>query len=84
MIANLGAGEVVGEVALILRRPAGADVIAACPTVTLHLPRERFLDLIKEHPAILAQLYELAIKREEETSSIVAQEATEVLDYVLI
>jgi CRP-like cAMP-binding protein len=84
MIANLGAGEVVGEVSLILRRPAGTDVIAACPTVTLHLPRDRFLELIKEHPAILAQLYELAIKREEETSSIVAQEATEVLDYVLI
>jgi cAMP-dependent protein kinase regulator len=84
MIAKLGVGEVVGEVALILRRPASADVIAACPTVTLHLPRDRFLDLIKEHPAILAQLYELAVKRDEETSSIVAQEATEVLDYVLV
>jgi cAMP-dependent protein kinase regulator len=84
MIAKLGVGEVVGEVALILRRPSSADVIAACPTVTLHLPRDRFLDLIKEHPAILAQLYELAIKRDEETSSIVAQEATEVLDYVLV
>jgi CRP-like cAMP-binding protein len=84
VIAKLGAGEVVGEVALILRRPSSADVIAACPTVTLHLPRDRFLDLIKEHPAILAQLYELAVKRDEETSSIVAQEATEVLDYVLI
>lgn len=84
MIAKLGVGEVVGEVALILRRPSSADVIAACPTVTLHLPRDRFLDLIKQHPAILAQLYELAVKRDEETSSIVAQEATEVLDYVLV
>jgi cAMP-dependent protein kinase regulator len=84
MIATLGAGEVVGEVALILRRPSSADVIAEYPTVTLHLPRDRFLDLIKQHPAILAQLYELAVKRDEETSSIVAQEATEVLDYVLV
>lgn len=84
MIARLGVGEVVGEVALLLRRPANADVIAACPTVTLHLPRDRFLDLIHKHPAILAELYELAIKRDEETSSIVGQEATDADDLVLV
>ncbi len=84
MVARLGVGEVVGEVALVLRRPSNADVIASSPTVTLHLPRDRFLDLIKQHPAILGQLYELAIKRDEETSSIVAQEATDANDYVLI
>lgn len=84
LIAKLGVGEVVGEVALVLRRPSSADVIAACPTVTLHLPRDRFLELIKEHPAILGELYELAIKRDEETSSIVAQEAAEADDFVLL
>jgi len=84
LLAKLGVGEVVGEVALVLRRPSTADVIAACPTVTLHLPRERFLELIKEHPAILGELYELAIKRDEETSSIVAQEAAEADDFVLL
>ncbi len=84
VIAKLGVGEVVGEVALVLRRPSSADVIANCPTVTLHLPRERFLELIKEHPAILAQLYELAIKRDEETSTIVAQEATDADEFILI
>ncbi|MEZ4220560.1 MAG: cyclic nucleotide-binding domain-containing protein [Polyangiaceae bacterium] len=84
VIAKLGVGEVVGEVALVLRRPSSADVIANCPTVTLHLPRERFLELIKEHPAILGQLYDLAIKRDEETSTIVAQEATDADEFVLI
>lgn len=84
LIAKLGVGEVVGEVALVLRRPSTADVIAGCPTVTLHLPRERFLELIKEHPAILGELYELAIKRDEETSSIVAQEAADADDFVLL
>ncbi len=59
-------------------------MIAGCPTVTLHLPRERFLELIKEHPAILGELYELAIKRDEETSSIVAQEAADADDFVLL
>jgi cAMP-dependent protein kinase regulator len=84
VIAELGVGEVVGEVALVLRRPSSADVIASCPTVTLHLPRDRFLDLIKQHPAILGELYELAVKRDEETSTIVAQEATEADDFVLV
>ena len=32
-----------GEVALVLRRKANADVIAVHPTVTLFLPREEFL-----------------------------------------
>lgn len=84
LIAKLGVGEVVGEVALVLRRPSSADVIAACPTVTLHLPRDRFLELIKQHPAILGELYELAVKRDEETSSIVAQEAAEADEFVLL
>jgi cAMP-dependent protein kinase regulator len=83
-IAELGVGEVVGEVALVLRRPANADVTARLPTVTLHLPREEFLDLIRRHPALLAELYQLAIQRDEETSSIVAQEATLADDAVLV
>jgi cAMP-dependent protein kinase regulator len=84
VIATLGAGEVVGEVALVLRRPATADVIAEHPTLTLHLPRDGFLAIVKQHPALFAQLYELAVKRDEETSSIVAQEATDIEDFVLV
>jgi cAMP-dependent protein kinase regulator len=84
VIAELGPGEVVGEIALVLRRPSSADVVATHPTVALHLPRERFLDLVKRHPTVLAQLYELAVKREEETSSIVAQQAQDVDELVLV
>jgi cAMP-dependent protein kinase regulator len=84
VIAELGPGEVVGEMALVLRRPANAHVIASHPTITLHLPRDRFLALIKQHPAILSELYELAVKRDEETSSIVAQEATDIDEVVLL
>ncbi len=83
-ISKLGPGEVVGEVALVLRRPSTADVIAEHPTVTLHLPREEFLDLIKAHPEVLAELYELAVKRDEETRSLVAQEATDADEFVLL
>jgi cAMP-dependent protein kinase regulator len=83
-IARLGPGEVVGEVALVLRRPANADVLAVHPTIAMHLPRDHFLELIRAHPAVLAELYELAIQRDEETTSIVAQEAADIDDAVLI
>jgi len=84
LVAELGPGEIVGEIALVLRRPANADVIATQPTVALHLPRERFLDLVKKHPKLLARLYELAIKRDEETSTIVAQEAQDADELVIV
>lgn len=84
VIAKIGVGEVVGEVALVLRRLATADVVAGMPTVTLHLPATRFLEVIKSHPALLAQLYERAILRSEETSRLVAADATEVDDVVLV
>jgi cAMP-dependent protein kinase regulator len=84
VIASLGPGEVVGEVALVLRRPSSADVVAVHPTVTLHLSSEKFMSLVKEHPTILAELYDLAVKRDDETRSIVAQEAMGAEDFVLV
>jgi cAMP-dependent protein kinase regulator len=83
-IASLNVGDVVGEVSLILRRPSTADVVAIVPTVSMVLPREAFHDIIKTHPNLLAQLYDLAVKRDEETSSIVAQEGVHADDLVLV
>lgn len=86
VIATLGVGETVGEVALILRRTANADVVAVHPTVTLHLPREDFIDLVRSHPAILAGLYLLAVERDDETTSVLAGTTTAAAaeDYILV
>ena len=85
VISTLGAGDVVGEVALVLRRKANADVVAVHPTVTLHLPREDFMRLVREHPAILLSLYVMAVERDEETSSVLATSTTSITeDYVLV
>ncbi len=84
VIATLGPGDVVGEVALVLRRKANADVVAVHPTVTLHLPRDEFLTLIKDHPAILLGLYTLAALRDEETSVLANSTASVADDYVLV
>jgi CRP-like cAMP-binding protein len=85
VIATLGVGDVVGEVGVILRRKSNADVVAVHPTVTLFLTRADFIDLVSEHPAMLAGLYLLAIERDEETSTVFSTTTTAVAeDYVLV
>jgi len=84
VLAELGPGDVVGEISLVLRRPATATVVAAHPTIALELTRDRFQAAIRQHPMLLTELYDVAVKREEETRSVVAQEALDVSDVVLI
>lgn len=85
VLATLGAGETAGEVALVLRRKANADVIAVHPAVTLFLPREEFLALVQDHPAILHGLYVTATKRDDETASALSSAPASVADdYVLL
>jgi CRP-like cAMP-binding protein len=85
VLATLGVGETVGEVALVLRRKANADVVAVHPSVTLFLPRDEFLALVRDHPAILHGLYLLAVKRDDETSMVLGEKSTAVSeDFVLV
>jgi cAMP-dependent protein kinase regulator len=84
LLAQLGPGDVVGEISLVLRRPASADVTAAHATIALELRREQFQAAIRQHPALLGELYDLATRRDEETRSVVAQEALDASDFVLV
>jgi CRP-like cAMP-binding protein len=69
----------------VLRRKANADVVAAHPTVTLFLPREGFLGLVQDYPAILHRLYMLAVQRDDETQGALGSSLTSVADdYVLL
>lgn len=83
-LAELGPGDVVGEVSLVLRRPAIADVIANHPTMVLELRREAFHELIRAHPGLLQRLYDIAVHRDELTRSVVAQPAEDVTDEILV
>ncbi|HET6339066.1 MAG TPA: cyclic nucleotide-binding domain-containing protein [Polyangiales bacterium] len=84
VLAQLGPGDVVGEISLVLRRPATADVVAVHTTVALELTSEQFQEAIREYPGLLQELYDLAIKRDDETRSVVAQAAVDVSDTVLL
>jgi CRP-like cAMP-binding protein len=85
VLATLAPGQTVGEVALVLRRRANADVIALHPTVTLFLPRDEFLSLVLDHPAILHGLYLTAVRRDDETTlALDSVPAAMADDYVLL
>jgi len=84
LVTRLGPGDVVGEVALVLRRPAIADAVAQTPTVSLFLPKDRFLELVRAHPQVFADLYEIAAKRDQEIESISQEQATEGEDFILV
>lgn len=84
VLAHLGPGDVVGEISLVLRRPATADVVATHTTVALELTSDQFHEAIRAYPGLLQELYELATKRHDETRSVVAQAAVDVSDSVLL
>ncbi|MEI8254639.1 MAG: cyclic nucleotide-binding domain-containing protein [Deltaproteobacteria bacterium] len=83
-IAALGPGSCVGEISLVMRRPATASVIAATPTVSLVLAAEKFMAIVKSRPTLFARLYELAVEREDETLSVLGQEAEDADDLVMV
>lgn len=83
-LARLCAGDFFGEISLVLRRPAVASVTAVTEVVSLHLPCDAFRDAVRDHPELLAELYETALRREEETASILAREAEAADDLILV
>ncbi len=84
VVAELGPGDVVGEIGLVLRRPATAHVVATHHTVALELTRAHFQEAIDEYPELLGELYDLATKRDDELRTVVAQETLDVADVVLL
>lgn len=75
VLATLGPGEVVGEMSLILRRPASADVSALYPTLTYELTRAKLSQLMRSYPPLLVELYALATRRDEEIRAATGDEA---------
>lgn len=69
-LALLTAGDGFGEISLLSRRPAMADVVAVENTVTLSLTREAFDEVAAEHPELLAEVYKLLVARERENQAL--------------
>ncbi|MDB4990245.1 MAG: cAMP-binding protein [Myxococcaceae bacterium] len=83
VLATLGPGEVVGEMSLILRRPASADVFALYPTVAYELSADKLQQLMRVYPALLVELYDLATRRDEEIRATEGSEALSADDILV-
>jgi cAMP-dependent protein kinase regulator len=84
VLATLGPGDVLGEISVILHRPASADVTALYPTVTYALGREALSKLMRQYPGLLVELYELATRREDEIRAASGDEVLSADDTVLV
>ncbi|MFN3970589.1 MAG: cation:proton antiporter [Gemmobacter sp.] len=62
-VTRLGRGEMFGELALLLRRARRARVTAITHCTLLVLDEARFVDLVRENPALRAKVEERAEKR---------------------
>ncbi len=50
VIAELGEGEMIGEVGLLVRRSASATVVARTPMTLLVIPHDQFEEVLKNTP----------------------------------
>lgn len=78
VVANLGPGDVVGEISLLNDSPTTATVTARGRVGALFLPRDDFVAMSSAHPDIRTYLESLSSDRLEHARQ--AQEADEFLD----
>lgn len=62
-VIRLGTGEFFGEMALILRRPRVADVVALSYCRLLMLPRDPFRNFLRTHPDLMQRVRRQAEER---------------------
>ena len=62
-IAQLGAGDIVGEAAIVGQKLRNATIVALTPLDTIHLPDETLRELDAEWPAFHEALVEVAQSR---------------------
>lgn len=84
VLASLGPGDVVGEISMILRRPASADVTALHPTAAYEITRDGLPALMRAHPPLLVELYQLATRRDDEIRAATDTEVLDAEDLVLV
>ncbi|MEE8408609.1 MAG: cyclic nucleotide-binding domain-containing protein, partial [Myxococcota bacterium] len=77
-VANLGPGEVVGEISLLHQQPTTATVTARDRAGALFLPRAAFQKVLEDNASVREYLEGLSADRIK--ASQAAQEADEVID----
>lgn len=84
LLATLGPGDLIGEISLLLQKPSTATVKAKENTALLFLSAEDFMAVTREYPEFLKGAFDIAVKREQENTSILASDASAVDDLILL
>jgi CRP-like cAMP-binding protein len=63
LLATLGAGEIFGEMSMIDDAPRGATITAASETTVSEMPREEFLDHLKDEPEFAVRFLKTIFER---------------------
>jgi predicted acylesterase/phospholipase RssA/CRP-like cAMP-binding protein len=63
VIAELGRGEIVGEMALLTNEPRSATVVAVRDSQVLRLPTDSYAELVQRHPDALRQITTQVVRR---------------------
>ncbi len=67
VLANLGPGAVVGEIALLTGEPRTADVTAMEPTEAIHFPEEALTETLDDYPKVKELLARVLVYRAKST-----------------
>ena len=70
VVAQLGEGEMVGEIASFLNKPRTADVIAAEKSVVFRMEKDDFDVLMAQHPILRTTIGKLAMRRLTDTKHV--------------
>lgn len=80
-VADLGPGDVAGEISLIYEEPVSATVRTTSKATLLFLARELFLPIIESEPELLAHFNRMAEQRLSDTEDKVAQKRDVHIDF---
>ena len=83
-LAELGPGQIFGEISLIKDRAATATVRAVGKTVLLSLSRRAFNHHVSEFPEVLAHIYRVVVEREETNLQLQTSDTVDVEEDLLI
>jgi cAMP-dependent protein kinase regulator len=84
VVAQLGPGDLFGEISLLMQKPATATVTAVENTALLMLSREDFNDVTRDFPELLKGAYDIAMSREAQNNSIMAAPAIDLDDIPMV
>ena len=79
-IGTLGPGDVFGEMSMLLRSPATADVRTLRKTWVLLLPQAQFQEVMMTYPQVLAYVSELGDRRSQQATAIESETSFASID----